>query len=308
MEALTTIRIDLIKLFIAFKDLVSIQLKKLNDFRQSIYDMVTLFLVKIPVIGQIVIKYHIALLYFRYLCIKIGEKIERIINLNTIAIIISMICSRLHIAGYMIICCLLFIRLDFALVSVARFYNNNPLVLQRNLPQLSDPNRRGMWSSARKIITEAANNPQVQTVAVAVTGALVWKSLDVYDTQTQKEIAEVDRITESREREHDREAEANRQAEALEAEALRQKESLEAEALRQKEAIEAEALRHKESLEAETLRHKEAIEVEVQEREKDRVEENKRAAFDKMCSPEFTNLSEEQQAQVKQVVQDGKIS
>ena len=48
-----------------------------------------------------------------------------------------------------------------------------------------------------KIAQEAASNPHVQAVGVAVAGALAWKVLDVYDTQANKEISAEDREAEN---------------------------------------------------------------------------------------------------------------
>ena len=49
-----------------------------------------------------------------------------------------------------------------------------------------------MWSQAYKMAQKAASNPKLQGLAVAVGGLLMWKAMDVYDTQAQKEIAEAD--------------------------------------------------------------------------------------------------------------------
>lgn len=80
-----------------------------------------------------VILYHIALLYFKYSCERAGLFIERFINLNTFALLVSMICSRYHVAGYMIIACLIFIRLDFAVLAMCRFYKKRPEIMYKEL-------------------------------------------------------------------------------------------------------------------------------------------------------------------------------
>jgi hypothetical protein len=33
-----------------------------------------------------------------------------------------------------------------------------------------------MWTSAKQIVQEAATNPQVQGIAIAVVGAVAWKT------------------------------------------------------------------------------------------------------------------------------------
>src|SRR5271155_4114772 len=119
-----------------------------------VYNTITFALLQIPVISAVVISYHKFLLYFRYYSEETGTFIEKFISLNTLMLIIATLCSRFHVGGYFIVLCLLFLRLDFGVVSVAKFYEKNPSVSQKNFPRLSDPNRRGMWSKAGKIVTE----------------------------------------------------------------------------------------------------------------------------------------------------------
>ena len=240
----------------------------------EIYDSITLSLLKIPVIKQGVIVYHIGLLYFRYQCERIGLFIERFINLNTFALILSFLCSRFHVSGYMIIACLLFIRIDFAVLAMCRFYKERPEIMYNNFPKINQIHRRDMWSKTTKIITEAATNPQVQAVGVAVTGALAWKALDIHDTYIQKEVAEADRV-----------AAATLQEQALQAEKDRQDAALAAEKDRQDAALKAETV----------------------ERDKDRVEENKRKAFEIMSSVEYSQLTEEQKERVVETLKTGNL-
>lgn len=128
-------------------------------------------------------------------------------------LIISIIMSRLHIAGYLIIFCLLFFRLDFSVLSMLRFYKKYP----ERLNQIYHPQQqREMWTQAGKIVQEAASNPQVQTVAVGVMGALAWKVLDIHDVHTQQEIATTDGISKEKIAEADRIAENKRHFEEIE--------------------------------------------------------------------------------------------
>jgi hypothetical protein len=246
---------------------------KTNEWRQHSYNITIIFLLKNKVTGFLVKKYHLLLLYFRFICRQGGEYIEKYISLNMLALIISMICSRLHIAAYLIIVCLFLLRAEYAVVAMLRFYKKNPSIFDLNFPQ-TKLQTRGMWSRASKEIIEAATNPQVQTVAVAVAGALAWKALDVYDTLKEKEIADADRTAED---------------------------------IRHKEALQAEDIRHKETLQAEDARHKETLQAESDQKQKDRQEENKRAAFDKMISVQYDALSEEQKDQVKHAITTGEI-
>jgi len=281
---------------ITSKNKLLLLLNKLASFRQAVYDKITIFLLNYYILRQLVLKYHVSLLYFRYGSEQVGSFIERFINLNTFAIIVSLIFSRLHLAGYMILFCLLFIRLDFAVLAMARFYKKNPSIFHKNFPKARDPNNRGMWSRASQVITEAVTNPQVQAVATAVTGALVWKALDVYDTQTLKEISDADRVAEAEQREADRVAEAEQREADRVAEAEQQEADRQAEAQRQKEALAAEAEQREADRQAEAI-----------QRDADRVEENRRAAFDKLVSPDFNDLSEKQKSQIYQVIESGKL-
>jgi len=236
----------------------------LAEKRQHLYDKCCLFMLEIPGLRSLLIYYHTTLFYFRYLSELLGDKIKQYISLNTFALIISMVASRLHVIPVMLIFCLIFIRLDFALLSACHFYKKYPLMLSRSFPQIHQPIKRQMWTRVSQIVTEAATNPQVQSVAVAVTGALVWKGIDVYDTLKQEEIATADR-----------------EANAQQAELTRQAEATQAELSRQAEAI---------------------------EREKDRETETKRLAFDKLSSPEYHRLSEEQKARIEHAAKTGQIS
>jgi hypothetical protein len=100
-----------------------------------------------------------------------------------------------------------------AFLILLRFYKPRIALAIAHFPQLNQPNRRRMWTSAFKAIGDAASNPQVQAVGVAVTGALAWKALDVYDTLKQAELAQADceaafqSQLEREEREKDRQAE-----------------------------------------------------------------------------------------------------
>lgn len=253
-------------------------------WHQNLYNKVLLYLLEVKVTSFIIIKIHTMLFYFRYYCVKAGAFVEQYMSLNMAALIIATICSRLHVAGTMIIFCLLFIRLESAVMQMLRFYKQYPFIFDRNFPK-AKTNTKGMWTSAQRVAKEAASNPQVQAVGVAVIGALSWKALDVYDTQAQKEISEADRL----------------------AETARHKESLEAETVRHKESLEAEAMRHKEDLKAEAEQREKDRVSEAEQREKDRAAEARRMAFEKMTSPEFATLSEDQQAFVKEIYKSGQL-
>lgn len=287
-------------------------------FQQKLYDNITLYFLRIPMIRPIILLYHKSLFYFRYKCQQIGQYIEYRMPLSTFAVLLSIICSRLHIAGYMIMVCLILIKLDFTVVSMLRFYKPRLDLLETNFPQIGQKNhlhKRNMWTSAFKVVGEAASNPQVQAVGVAVAGALAWKALDAYDTQTQKEIGDADREAMAIQAQADRDAaaiqaQADRDAAAAQAQADREAAAAQAQADREAAAAQAQKDREEQAKdrEAESKRHKETLEAEALERQKDRQEENRRIAFEKMLSGEFENLSDDQKQRVVRIVQSGDLS
>lgn len=237
---------------------------KIGAWRQHLYDSILLFVFSYSsLLSFIIIKYHLMLFYFRIGSENIGRFIEKYIYFSTFCLFIGLLLSRLHLAGYAIFFCMVFLRLDFAVVAMSRFYRSHPDIFRKNFPQSILPHKRSMWTRVSQVVVEASSNPQVQGAAVLVTGALAWKVLDVYEVSKQEGISEADRL----------------------AEAARQKEALEAEAARQKEALEADAF----------------------ERKKDRQEENRRSAFDKMSSSDFNALSDEQKKRIIDTVETGEI-
>lgn len=186
-----------------------------RDYCQDLYNKATLSLLNIFPFSILLRFFHLFLFYFRIYTEMMGHFIDKYISLNMFALIVSLIMSRLHIAGYLISFCLLIIHLDFWVLSMARFYKKYPEKL------VSLNIKRHMWSQATKIVQEASTNPQVQAVGVAVAGALAWKVLDVYDTQTSKEIADADRSASKEIADADREAENARHAADREAENAR---------------------------------------------------------------------------------------
>lgn len=171
-------------------------------FRQQIYDKLTLYILETKYIGTYFRFYHQFLFFFRIQTSKIFFFIEKYISVNSFFLILALILSRLHLAEYLIYFISIFIFIELKTLPMLRFYKKYPLHLVR----LYNTQQRHMWSQASKIAQEAASNPHVQGVAVAVGGALIWKALDVYDTQTQKEISEADRLAQKEISEADRAA------------------------------------------------------------------------------------------------------
>ena len=168
-------------------------LQKYSTFKQNLYDKLTLKCLEYHYTKSMIFKYHRFLFAFRFYSVNLCKKLSHFINLDVLAILLAIIFSRLQAASFLIISSLIFLKLDFAVLSIARFYKKRPILLK----ELYKIDRRFMWSKAAKIAEEAASNPHVQQAATLVVGALAWKVLDVHDTQTQKEIAEQDREAEN---------------------------------------------------------------------------------------------------------------
>jgi hypothetical protein len=255
-----------------------------NQAVQSIYDMIILKFYSFSTLRALVIAWHTFLFYFRFYALQLGAFIEIYIPLNVFAICISVIASRLHFAGYLITACMLFVQLDFAVVNMLRFYKKYPVIFHTSFPLVTIA-KRGMWSHAAKTVGEAASNPQVQAVGAAVAGALAWKALDVYETSKAAITAEATHIADATQQE------ANRVADAIQQEANRVAEAIQQEANRAAEVRQQEANRA----------------AEADQRDLDRREENRRTAFSISVSPDFTNLSQEQQERIFEVIKSGDL-
>lgn len=101
--------------------------------------------------------------------------------------------------------------MDFAVLYMSRFYKKHPELLI----ELYKNNKRQMWSRAAQIAQEAASNPQIQTAATLVTGAVAWKAIDVWDSYKQEAIAEKDREAENLRHAANIEAENKRHADEI---------------------------------------------------------------------------------------------
>jgi len=228
------------------------------QWKQKWYNKVTLHLLDNKFSAPFIKILHLFLLYFRYSSTLVIDFIERYVNINAFAIIISVIFSRLHIAGYLIIFCLLFLILDFAVVSMSLFYKNNPTQLVKHFPGAYTA-KRGMWRLGQKVIEEAAINPKVQAVGVAVAGAVAWRALDVYDTIKQEDMSALDRESAERMADKDRES-TERMADEDRAE----------ETARHNKDVEAEAEQRQKDRDAEAQQRQEDRNAEAEQRQKDR--------------------------------------
>jgi len=258
-------------------------LRAYNDWVQSIYDLVLEKLLNHKITRPITKLYIGFLLMYRVICEIIGEKIP---YLPVIAIVISMVCSRLHVAGYLIIIGLIIIRLDYAYNKIAAYYRKYPIRLANDFPQTQIPNpknpiRRYMWSKTTKIVVDAAQNPMVQATAVGISGAVAWKSLDYLEAGRNAESAKLDRESAEKLAEKTRadtaeEGHFNRvsaeklAAEQREADMQKHRESLAEEARKHRESLAAEAEQRQLDREAEYRRHRESLAAEAEQRRFDR--------------------------------------
>jgi hypothetical protein len=228
------------------------------QWKQKWYNEITLRFLDNRFSAPFIKLFHLFLLYFRYSSILLIDFIERYVNINTFAIIISLICSRLHIAGYLIIFCLLFLRLDFAVISMSLFYKKHPNQLVKHFPGVYTI-KRGMWKIGTKIIEEASSNPKVQAIGVAVAGAVAWKALDVYDTVKNEAIATLDR-----------ESTEHMAKEQLESTERMTKEEQAEETARQNKAGQAEAEQRQKDRDSEAEQRQKDRDSEAEQRQRDR--------------------------------------
>lgn len=196
----------------------------------------------------------IILLWFRFLFLfhnvfqnihtRFGDN-----NVNLAALSISMITARLHVGGWLIVVCLIILRLQASFRKVARYYQADMTRLNRDFPHIRMEKR--YMKRATEAIVEALENPKTQAVAIAVGGALAWKAMDLWDTSKNAEIAESDRKAAIETADKDRKAtidtaDKDRKAIIDTADKDRLQEAME----RQKDRI-AEDARHRQTLEAE---------------------------------------------------------
>lgn len=221
-------------------------------WRQWCYNMITLRLLENTFTAPFIRVYHLFLFCFRYYSISFISFVEQWIPISTFALGLSLLLSRLHLGLYVILFCLLFIRLDFGVVAMCLFYKQHPTQLVKHFPGVHT-SKRGMWKAGAHFIEEAANNPKIQAVAVAVAGALAWKVLDVYDTGTQADIAASDREAAALQGDKDREAAAVQGDKEREAAALQGDKEREAAALQGDKDREAAALQAAADREAEAI-------------------------------------------------------
>lgn len=93
----------------------------------------------------------------------------------------------MHLFGFFIIFFFLICRLEFAVLRMANFYRRNPTLLAQHF-DFQNQNRK--MHKVSQVVIEGASNPMVQTLALGMASAVVWKALDVYDHTKQVEIAE----------------------------------------------------------------------------------------------------------------------
>lgn len=134
-----------------------------------------------------IVKYYHIMILFRIYSIKVGNFIEKYLNLSTLSVIISIVCSRLHLAWPMILVCLLLLRLDSMATNTLKYYKRNPSQQSHLQPYFS---KRHMWKATKTIIEQGSSNPQVQAAAVAVGGAVIWKAVDYLEAVKQEAISE----------------------------------------------------------------------------------------------------------------------
>lgn len=227
-------------------------ISKYTFFKQNIYDSIINVMLSKSILKNIVICYHKFLFLFRIYSVKFFDYLDTFIPIKVLMIFISLFISKLGLASYLIIFAIIFISIDFRTLTMLRYYKKYPLQLNHILFA-----KRDMWSSAQKIVQEAASNPQVQAVTAAVVGALAWKTLDVYDVSIQRDIANQDR-------------------ESAEKLATQEREQVERMAAQEREQAEKIAAADRESAEKIQQQEIEMRRLELEETRQSRFDENQR--------------------------------
>lgn len=206
-------------------------------WRQNLYNKITDFFFNLKIINNFFRLYHKALFSFRLYSEYLHTFIEKkYMPMAQLMLAISFICARFHLEEYFIVMATFFFFIEFKTMPMLRYYQKYPLLLDR----LYNNQQRYMWSQASRIAQEAASNPQVQAVATAIGGLVVWKVIDVYEIHQEHEHQAANREAENQRADKDREAENQRADKDREAENQRHKDEM---AMRQKELDEAYANR-----------------------------------------------------------------
>lgn len=224
----------------------------------------------------------IILLWFRFLFLfhnvfqnihtRFGDN-----NVNLAALSISMITARLHVGGWLIVVCLIILRLQASFRKVARYYQADMTRLNRDFPHIRMEKR--YMKRATEAIVEALENPKTQAVAIAVGGALAWKAMDLWDTTKNAEIAESDRIAAMVTADKDRKA-------AIETADKDRKVAIETAEKDRKATIDTadkdrlqEAIERQKDRDAEDARHRQTLEAEATQRQLDRESATQRSSL-----------------------------
>ena len=200
-------------------------------------------------------------------------------NVNLAALSISMITARLHLGGWLIVVCLIILRLQGSFRKVARYYQADMTRLNRDFPHIRMEKR--YMKRATEAIVEALENPKTQAVAIAVAGALAWKAMDLWDTTKNEALSEATNLSNERIAAEDRAAEAaqrDRDRDTARETAAQDRESTERTANREldiaKETADKDRATAKETADrdrdAENTRHRESLAAEATQRQLDR--------------------------------------
>jgi hypothetical protein len=189
-------------------------------------------------------------------------------NINMASLFLSGLTSRLHIGGWLIVVCMIILRLQASFRKVARYYKADMSRLNRDFPNIHMDKR--YMGKVNQAIIDALENPRTQAVVVAVGGAIAWKAMDLWDTTKNAEIADKDRVANMLIADKDRTHASQEAQKERNADNARHREMLEAEATQRQLDRDAEDLRHRETLTREDARHRETLEAEAIQRQLDR--------------------------------------
>lgn len=184
----------ILEMMIFFPLKINLFFQRFVEFRQKIYDRITIFILNKKYISSLLLYYHKFLYIISYNIEDFFEKINKKFPPMAFALILSLVASRLHLVEIVFFSFLGYLSFNYSAVFMDRFYIRNPSYLNNHIvgPYIQ---KRGM----KRILQPIMENPQIATaVGTAVAGALAWKGLDVHDTYKNADIAAADREQDER--------------------------------------------------------------------------------------------------------------
>ena len=209
----------IMKVFSKFKEKLVI----IQNFRETWYDKITLKLLTIPVVKDIIIFYHRIVFEYVINFTQTKDYVEKYIRLPNLLILVGMLGTRANFGMELILCSVLFMRVEFSVIAVKGFYRRHPWLLEKNFLNLS-VHKRLMMSGAAKALA----NPGGALAAATIVGIVVSKGFDAYEASKLHEEGDKTRVVMREEGDKNRAADKEEGNKNRAADDARHKASLEA--------------------------------------------------------------------------------